>query len=551
MILRSCRTLAAVAALVIVAPRASGAAESNEFRVRLDTTKGPIVIEVHRDWAPRGADRFLELVRSGYYDDSRFFRVVAGRWAQFGIAGDPKRAADWRERRIPDDPPRQSNVRGTVAFAFAVPGGRTTQVYVNLGDNGDRLDGQGFAPFGRVVEGMAVVDALNAEYGEDAGGGIRAGRQAPLFEGGNAYLDARFPRLDALRRAAIIDGATPLPAVAEGDFVVHDFRFASGETLPVLTQHYRTLGAPLRDAAGRVRNAVLLLHGTTGSGGGFLSETFAGRLFGPGQLLDATRYYLVLPDGIGHGRSSKPSDGRHARFPRYGYDDMVEAQYRLLTDGLHVDHLLLVMGTSMGGMHTWLWGEAHPGFMDGLMPLASVPTQIAGRNRVMRRMIMDAIRDDPDWNGGDYARPPRRGLAAAFDVLLLMTSSPLQWQRTAPTRDAADAFFAAQRERFATDANDMLYAFDASRDYDPSARLEAIRAPLVAINSADDVVNPPELGLMEPLVARVRDGRYVLVPIGPETRGHGTHSLPAVWGPHLAALLARIDAGFSASSDRN
>jgi homoserine O-acetyltransferase len=231
-----------------------------------------------------------------------------------------------------------------------------------------------------------------------------------------------------------------------------------------------------------------------------------------------------------------------ARFPRYTYDDMVEAQYRLLTQGLGVDHLFLVIGTSMGGMHAWVWGEAHPDFMDGLVPLASVPTAIAGRNRVMRRMIVDAIRGDPAWKGGDYAEPPRQGLTAALDVLLLMGSSPLQWHQAAPTRDAADAFLARQVERRlqATDANDMLYAFEASRDYDPSPELGRIRAAVLAINSADDVVNPPELGLMEPLMARVPRGRYVLLPIGPETRGHGTHTLPAVWKPHLAAFLAAL-----------
>jgi homoserine O-acetyltransferase len=265
-------------------------------------------------------------------------------------------------------------------------------------------------------------------------------------------------------------------------------------------------------------------------------------LFGPGRLLDAARYFIVLPDGIGHGRSSKPSDGLRLRFPRYTYDDMVAAQYRLLTEGLQVNHLLLVMGTSMGGMHTWVWGETWPGFMDGLVPLASVPTQIAGRNRVLRRMVLDSIRGDPEWKNGGYQAQPRQGLTAALHILLLMTSSPLQWQKTAPTRDQADAFLAEQIERrlAATDANDMLYAFDASRDYDPSPGLEKITAPVLAINSADDVVNPPELGLMEKLMPRVRNGRYVLIPTSEETRGHGTHSLPAVWGSHLEAFLKAL-----------
>jgi homoserine O-acetyltransferase len=332
---------------------------------------------------------------------------------------------------------------------------------------------------------------------------------------------------------ALLSAAT-LP-VSEGDYVLRDFKFRSGETLPELRIHYRTLGK--FDG----RNAVLILHGTTGSGAQFMTDAFAGVLFGPGQLLDAQKYFVVLPDGIGHGRSSKPSDGLHARFPRYGYDDMVEAQYRLLREKLGVDHLRLVLGTSMGGMHTWLWGEQHPKFMDALMPLASLPVQIAGRNRVMRKMIMDAIRGDPAWNGGEYASEPREGLTAAIDVLMIMGSSPLAWQAQSPTRDSADAFYEQSlRKRLAsTDANDMLYAFDASRDYDPSPHLEAIEAPLVAVNSADDVINPPELGILEKQIQRVRRGKAVVLPITPETRGHGTHSLPAVWKQHLADLLQR------------
>jgi homoserine O-acetyltransferase/O-succinyltransferase len=325
------------------------------------------------------------------------------------------------------------------------------------------------------------------------------------------------------------------PAAVEGDHVLRDFKFASGETLPELRIHYRTLGKS------NGHNAVLILHGTTGSGAQFLGEAFAGVLFGPGQLLDAEKYFIVLPDGIGHGKSSKPSDGLHAKFPRYTYDDMVEAQYRLLREKLGVEHLRLVMGTSMGGMQTWLWGEQHPGFMDALMPLASLPVQIAGRNRVMRKMILDGIRGDPAWNGGEYTAEPRQGLRTAIDVLLLMTSSPLSWQSQAPSRDVADKFYeeALQKRLAQADANDMLYAFDASREYDPSARLEAIEAPLVAVNSADDVINPPELGILEREIQRVRRGKAVVLPISPQTRGHGTHSLPAVWKQHLADLLQR------------
>jgi len=299
-----------------------------------------------------------------------------------------------------------------------------------------------------------------------------------------------------------------------------------------------TLGALHRDAAGHVDNAVLVLHGTGGSGRQFLNDHFAGVLFGSGQLLDAATHFIVLPDGIGHGGSSKPSDGLHARFPRYGYRDMVRAHHLLLTDGLHVDHLRLALGTSMGGMQTWLWGEAYPDFMDALMPLASLPAQIAGRNRMMRRMVIDSIRNDPEWKGGEYTAQPR-GLTAAVYTLLFMVSSPLQWQKAAPTREAADRFFdeQVQARLQGADANDMLYAFDASRDYDPGPALESIRAPLLAVNSADDQVNPPELGILEGEIPRVPRGRAVVLPISDLTRGHGTHSWPALWQEHLARLL--------------
>jgi homoserine O-acetyltransferase/O-succinyltransferase len=335
--------------------------------------------------------------------------------------------------------------------------------------------------------------------------------------------------------------AAEYPEPVSRDFRIANFRFASGETLPELTIHYRTIGTPRRDEKGVVRNAVLVLHGTTGSGRGFLTANFAGVLFGPGQLLDASKYFLILPDGIGHGESSRPSQGRHARFPLYTYDDMVSAQHALLTTGLQVDHLRLIIGTSMGGMHAWVWGETYPDFMDGLVPLASAPTSIAGRNRMLRRMISEDIRTDPQWKDGEYETQPR-GLAAAVQILLVMTSSPLQSHAAAPTREAADRLLADQmKARLAgADANDFLYAFEASRDYDPSGSLEKIQAPLLAINSADDVVNPPELGLMEKLIPRVRNGRYVLISTGPETRGHGTHSWPAVWGDHLRKFLENL-----------
>src|SRR5256885_7467939 len=342
--------------------------------------------------------------------------------------------------------------------------------------------------------------------------------------------------------AAPARAQAPLPAATEGDFIARDFPFGSGETLPSLKLHYRTLGAARRDASGTVRNAVMVLHGTGGSGAGFLSRTFGGELFGPGQLLDAAKYFIILPDGIGHGQSSKPSDGLHARFPKYTYDDMVRAEHAMLVDGLGVNHLRLVMGTSMGAMHCWVWGEMYADFAGGLVPLASAPTQIAGRNRVMRKMIMDAITDDPAWKGGEYATGPHDGLVSAVNILMMMTSSPLQWHKTAPTRDAADKWYEDQiRTRVAsTDANDKLYQYNASREYDPSPKLEQITAPLLAINSADDVVNPPELGIMERLMPRVKHGKYVLIPTSDQTRGHGTHSLPAVWGQYLAEFLKQL-----------
>lgn len=333
------------------------------------------------------------------------------------------------------------------------------------------------------------------------------------------------------------------PSVVERDFVAHNVRFASGDSLSALTIHYRTLGQPRRDAAGVVRNAVLVLHGTTGSGAQFLSRSFAGELYGRGQPLDTSVYFVVLPDGIGHGRSSRPSEGMHARFPRYTYDDMVDAQHRLLVEGLNVTHLRLVMGTSMGGMHSWVWGERYPTFMDGIVPLASVPMAIVGRNRMLRRMAMDDIRTDPAWHGGDYtAQPP--GLRAALQILWVMTSAPLVQHHDAPTRDAADSIITTWLDaRFRSmDANDMLYAFDASRDYDPQPMLDRIVAPVLAINSADDQVNPPELGLMERLVPRVKQGRYVLLPITAQTRGHGTHTIAAVWKQPFAEFLASLPA---------
>jgi homoserine O-acetyltransferase/O-succinyltransferase len=344
--------------------------------------------------------------------------------------------------------------------------------------------------------------------------------------------------LACLLIAVTIVRAADYPPPAEGDYSIRDFKFSSGETLPELRIHYRTLGKPEKDAQGKTTNAVLIMHGTTGSGGQFFRPEFAGELFGPSQPLDATKFFIVLPDGIGHGKSSKPSDGLHAKFPRYGYRDMVEAQYRLLTDGLGVNHARLVMGTSMGGMHTWLWGETHPEFMDALLPLASLPTQISGRNRTWRRIIIDAIRGDPAWNGGEYKTQPP-SLRTAAEMLWLMSSNPLLRQKEAPDLAKTDEVldkFVVDIVR-ADDANDVLYALEASRDYDPGPGLEKIRAPLLAINSADDHINPPELGILEREIKRVPHGRALLIPLSEKTRGHGSHTIAALWKDDLVRLL--------------
>jgi len=338
--------------------------------------------------------------------------------------------------------------------------------------------------------------------------------------------------------AANFATAANYPPPTESDYTIRDFKFASGETLPELRVHYRTLGKPEKDAQGKTTNAVLIMHGTTGSGAQFIRPEFAGELFGKDQPLDATKFFIVLPDGIGHGKSSKPSDGMRAKFPRYGYIDMVEADYRLLTEGLGVDHARLVMGTSMGGMHTWLWGELHPDFMDGLMPLASLPIQISGRNRAWRRMVIDAIRNDPAWTEGDYKTQPP-SLRTAAEMLWFMSSNPVLRQKDAPTLAKADEVLDKFVEQiFKTDdANDVLYALEASHDYDPAPNLEKIEAPLLAINFADDLINPPELGILEREIKRVPHGRAIVVPFSDQTRGHGSHTLAALWKDQLADLL--------------
>ena len=324
----------------------------------------------------------------------------------------------------------------------------------------------------------------------------------------------------------------------EGDIVLKDFRFTSGETLPELRLHYRTFGSPQKDTQGVVRNAVLILHGTGGSGAQFIGANFAGELFGPGQPLDVSKYYVILPDDIGHGRSSKPSDGLRAKFPRYGYVDMVEAEYRLVTEGLGVNHLRLVMGTSMGGMHTWMWGSRYPGFMDALLPLASLPAQISGRNRAWRRVAIDAVRNDPEWRNGDYASPPQ-SLRTVAQMLWLVSSNPILRQKGAPTLADADRVLDQYVANYVktVDANDILYALEASRDYDPAPGLEKITAPLLAINSADDIINPPELRILEREITRVRRGRAIVLPLSERTAGHGTHTQAALWRQHLEELL--------------
>ena len=327
---------------------------------------------------------------------------------------------------------------------------------------------------------------------------------------------------------------------AESDFIARDFKFDSGETLPQLRLHVLTLGTLKRDAAGHATNAVLVLHGTGGTGRQFMNHVFADELYGPGQPLDTTRYYVILPDGIGHGRSSKPSDGMHMRFPRYDYDDMVRAQHLVVTQHLGVDHLRLVMGTSMGGMQTWVWGETYPTIMDALMPLACLPVAIVGRNRLWRQMIADAIRSDPDWKGGEYQREPQDGLRTAVDVLMIAGSAPIYMQNTLATRDSVDRYLQAQLTgRMATtDANDLLYQLDSSRLYDPSPGLERIVAPVMYVNSGDDFINPPELAIAEREIKRVKRGQFVLIPASDRTRGHGSHTWAVLWKDKLVELLA-------------
>lgn len=332
---------------------------------------------------------------------------------------------------------------------------------------------------------------------------------------------------------------TKYAAPVESDYVINNFKFVSGELLPRLNIHYTTIGQPIKDKNGNIINAVLIMHGTTGGGYQFLFEQFANNLYGDGQILDAKKYFIVMPDAIGHGKSSKPSDGLRMKFPKYTYDDMVLANYRLLTEHLGINHLRLVMGTSMGGMQTWVWGYSYPDFMDALMPLASLPVEIAGRNRMARKLAMDMIKTDPEWKGGDYVTQPQLGIRGALSTLFFMGSSPIQRQKIAPTRTQADSLAEAliKRTSGTTDANDFIYQYDASRYYNPSPHLSKIKAPLFAVNSADDQVNPPELQLMEKEIVKVKKGKYILLPITEKTTGHGTHTDASVWGNYLRELM--------------
>ena len=334
-------------------------------------------------------------------------------------------------------------------------------------------------------------------------------------------------------------GQINYPVPAEGYYNANDFQFESAEKMAEMKLHYYTIGTPQKDADGKIKNAVLIMHGTTSAARNLLSNQFAGQLFGPGQLLDAAKYFIILPDAIGHGKSSRPSDGMHMKFPKYTYNDMVKAEYLLLTEHLGVNHLRLILGTSMGAMHAWIWGYTYPDFMDAMMPLASVPAEIAGRNRMMRKMAIDLIKMDPEWKDGEYTVQPKLGLAGAISSFFFMGSSPLQLQKSAPTGKEADAAIEKTKngQLASLDANDVIYALDASRNYNPAPHLPAIKAPVFAVNSADDEINPPELGIMEREIKNVKKGRYILLPVTNQTSGHGTNSIPAIWGNYLKELM--------------
>jgi len=335
----------------------------------------------------------------------------------------------------------------------------------------------------------------------------------------------------ALLAAPFAASAADYPAPRSGEWVARDFRFHTGEVMPELRLAYTTVGE-------RTGQPVLVLHGTTGSAASMLTPVFAGELFGPGQPLDATKYFIIIPDGIGHGRSSKPSDGLKARFPRYNYADMVDAQHRLLTEGLGVAHVRLVIGNSMGGMHTWLWGVKYPDFMDVLAPMAAQPTAMSSRNWMMRRLIIDSIRNDPEWQDGNYTTQPRSAKVASVFFAIGTNGGNIALQKAAPTREAADKLLDQRLAApFRADANDTLYQWESSGDYDPSPGLARIKARLLAINAADDERNPPETGLMEAAMKQVANGRLLLIPASADTRGHGTTAMARFYKEPLAELL--------------
>ena len=337
--------------------------------------------------------------------------------------------------------------------------------------------------------------------------------------------------------------AAPRPSwpIREQDIVLKDFRFRDGEGLPVLRMHVTTLGTPHRNGAGQIDNAVMVLHGTGGTGKQFLQPQFADELYGPGQPLDITRYFIILPDNVGHGGSSKPSDGMRMHFPKYDYDDMVEAQHRMLTEGLGVTHLRLIMGTSMGCMHGFVWGETYPDFASALMPLACEPIEIAGLNRMWRQLAINGIEADPAWQGGDYKAEPMTGLRAAENLLFVAGGAPLYYQAKYPTRTAASDYAESRVSEGIKhlDANDLIYQLDSSRNYNPWPNLDRIKVPLTWINSADDFINPRNLPVPAEALKRMPTAKFRLIPETPETHGHGTHTWAKFWKGDLSALLAR------------
>ncbi|NYF90538.1 alpha/beta fold hydrolase [Tunturiibacter empetritectus] len=356
----------------------------------------------------------------------------------------------------------------------------------------------------------------------------------------------RVPSLTFFALFSVVASAQTIPTkwpTQDGTYTIKDFRFGTNETLLELKLHYLTLGEPHRGADGHTDNAILLLHGTGGDAHSLLNPAFSDVLFGPGQPFDITKYFLILPDDIGHGESSKPSDGLHMHFPQYDYDDMVASQHTMLLEGLHVDHLRLILGTSMGCMQSFVWGETFPNFADALAPFACLPAELAGRNRMWRYMAMESIKHDPAWNNGEYTTEPVEGLRGANDLILIAGSAPLQMQKNYPTRQQAEAYIdrvlTASIAR--TDANNFLYYVNASRNYNPEPKLSAITAPVLWINSADDFINPPELGIAQEMVKKMPNAKFILIPISDATRGHGTHTQAAVWKQYLIDFLAQIE----------